>query len=379
VSDWHVISCEYPPQIGGVSSYVASVVEGLAAEGHRVHVWCPPAPVRGPEPPGVTVHRDLGRFAPRDLRRVSALLDGFPAPRRLLVQWVPHGYGYRSMNLAFCLWARRRARSGDHLDVMVHEPFLRFEGTWRQQGAAAVHRAMTVTLLSAARRVWVSTPAWRGSLQPYALGRQLGFDWLPIPSPVEPVDDPAGVAAIRSRYARGADHVIGHFGLYSPLTAEPVNALVRRVLPRVPRSVVLLIGQGSEQLRDEIVAADPASAARVHAAGVLAPAELSLHLQACDLLVQPYPEGITGRRTSAMAPLAHGKAIVTTEGAASEAVWRERGAVCLVPAADADALATAVEQLLGDPLARSRMETRARATYQELFHVAHTVEALVAS
>ena len=25
VSEWHIITCEYPPQIGGVSSYVATV------------------------------------------------------------------------------------------------------------------------------------------------------------------------------------------------------------------------------------------------------------------------------------------------------------------------------------------------------------------
>ncbi len=41
MSEWHVISCEYPPQIGGVGNYVAAVVEGLSAAGHRVHVWCP--------------------------------------------------------------------------------------------------------------------------------------------------------------------------------------------------------------------------------------------------------------------------------------------------------------------------------------------------
>src|SRR5882672_9187765 len=35
---------------------------------------------------GVTVHRELGRFAPADLSRTGRRLDQFPAPRRLLVQ-----------------------------------------------------------------------------------------------------------------------------------------------------------------------------------------------------------------------------------------------------------------------------------------------------
>ena len=379
MNELHVISCEYPPQIGGVGSYVATIAEGLAQTGHRVHVWCPDAAARGPEPPGVTVHRELGQFTPWDLRRAGALLNAFPAPRRLLVQWVPHGYGYRSMNLPFCLWARARARRGDDLDVMVHEPFLAFDGSWKQRGAAAVHRAMTLALLNAARRVWVSTPAWRASLAPYAPGREQGFDWLPIPSPVEPISDAAGVAAVRARVASGADFVIGHFGMYSRLTAAPVTAAVSRVLRRVERAVVLLLGQGSPQLREEIVAADPACASRVHAAGVLTLHDLSRHLQACDVLLQPYPEGITGRRTSAMAPLAHGRAMVTTEGPASEPIWRESGAVCLVPAGDADALASAVERLLADSSERTRFAARAQRLYHERFRAAHTVDALAAS
>jgi hypothetical protein len=99
------------------------------------------------------------------------------------------------------------------VDLMVHEPFLAFAGSWRQQAAAAVHRLMTVTILGAARHVWVSTPAWRSLLEPYARRRPLGFEWLPIPSPVEPVDDRAGAGALRARFTQSSTRVVmGHFG-----------------------------------------------------------------------------------------------------------------------------------------------------------------------
>jgi hypothetical protein len=95
----HIITPEYPPQSGGVSDYTAQVAEGLAQEGEEVHVWCPgntPAPV----PAGsVHVHRALGQFTPSDLRAADIELDLFAAPRRILVQYVPHGYGRRSMNV----------------------------------------------------------------------------------------------------------------------------------------------------------------------------------------------------------------------------------------------------------------------------------------
>src|SRR6185503_16674955 len=108
--EWHLITSEYPPQIGGVSDYTYLVGSALAAAGDEVHVWCPPSDGETPASQGVAVHREFGRFAPADLSRAGRLLDQFPAPRRLLVQWVPHGYGYRSMNIAFCLWLWKRAK-----------------------------------------------------------------------------------------------------------------------------------------------------------------------------------------------------------------------------------------------------------------------------
>lgn len=378
VSQWHILSCEYPPQIGGVSSYVGNVAAGLAREGHDVHVWCPPAGSARADVTGVMVHGELGRFRPKDVRRTGRLLNAFPAPRRLLVQWVPHGYGYRSMNLPFCLWLASRARSGDLVDLMVHEPFLAFAGRWTQHGAAAVHRLMTMVLLRAARRVWVSTPAWRDALAPFAPSRDLVFDWLPIPSPVEPLDEPQAVAAVRSRLSPAA-HVVGHFGLYSRLTAEPMKAVIPRVLDRMRGSVALLMGQGSEQLRSDILSERSELGPRVHAAGVLPASALSHHLQACDLLVQPYPEGITSRRTSTMAPLAHGLAVVTTEGRASEPIWREEGAVALARAGDLDGIVAAVERLLEDDVARRALGARARALYDGRFHARHTLTALLAT
>src|SRR5207249_3784653 len=111
-------------------------------EGDGVHVWCPSISPLEESAPGLTVHRQLGRMSGRDLRQVSRRLNEFPAPRRLLVQWVPHGYGYHSMNLPFCLWLWNRARVWkDEVEIMVHEPFLAFrEGSWKQDVAAAVHR-----------------------------------------------------------------------------------------------------------------------------------------------------------------------------------------------------------------------------------------------
>jgi hypothetical protein len=106
----HIITSEYPPQPGGVSDYTRLVAEGLAQAGEEVHVWCPGTAGESISEGGVHVHSGLGRVTPEDLARVGDELDRFPGPRQMLVQYVPHGYGYRSMNVPFCFWLWRRAR-----------------------------------------------------------------------------------------------------------------------------------------------------------------------------------------------------------------------------------------------------------------------------
>lgn len=396
MAEWHLITCEYPPQPGGVSDYTHLVASRLARAGDAVHVWCPSEEgVRGqgsgtreegrqtPDPceQGVVVHRKLGKATPADLRGVGRMLDQFPGPRRLLVQWVPHGYGYRSMNLPFCLWLwERAALHRDCIDIMVHEPYLAFGyGSRRQDAVAVVHRLMTTILLRAACRVWTSIPDWEACWRRYALGRRVPFAWLPVPSTVPVIEDSAGVAATRARYAPAGASLVGHFGTYGRPIAEPLRDLLPALLLDRPGLTVLLLGRGGEALREELVHRHPGIAERVHATGPLDATDLSRHLSACDVLLQPYPDGVSSRRTSAMVGLCHGRAVVTTTGLRTEPLWAESGAVKLAPAGDVAALTEATWDLLEDEAERARLGAAARALYEARFDVSHTVAALRAA
>jgi glycosyltransferase involved in cell wall biosynthesis len=378
--DWHVITCEYAPRIGGVADHTRLVASGLAAEGDRVCVWCPVAEGESPEANGgVSVRRELGSFRPSDLRRAGRALNEFNAPRRLLVQWVPHGYGYRSMNVGFCLWLWARAvLRGDEVTLVVHEPFLAFgEGSRRQDAVALVHRLMTMVLLSSARRVWTTIPEWEECWRPYALGRRVLFGRLPVSSTTPVTASAEEASATHALYATAGSLLVGHFGTYGGHVSRSLARLVTRLLSVTQTDcAVLLIGQGSEALLEELWGTHPRLANRVHATGTLAPEALSRHLAACDLLVQPYPDGVSARRTSAMAGLAHGLAVVTTKGRLTEGLWQESGAVALAPAGDDDALLDEVRRLLASPESRARLGEAARKLYRERFDISHTVTTL---
>ncbi|HEX6976141.1 MAG TPA: glycosyltransferase family 4 protein [Vicinamibacterales bacterium] len=372
----HVITGEYPPDRGGVADYTAEVSAALSRAGEAVHVWCPGTAAVESVERGVSVHRALGTLSADDLRRAGALLDRYPAPRRLLVQWVPHAFGRRSLNVAFCRWISARAAAGDRVEVMVHEPFLPFTLRPRGIAAAAVHRVMTAILLRAAEHVWVATPAWERMWRPYALGRSVPFSVLPEPASV-PVDRGAHSAASarRAQLLDGAHALVGIFSMHSPFATATLGAVLPQVLAAAPDIRVVLIGGGSELLLERLMAAAPALESRVQATGRLESAALSAHLLACDVLLQPYQDGVCARHSSAMTALAHGVPIVTTAGRFTEPDWASSQAVSL--ARDPHGLIEAVTRLLEQPDERALLRRRALELYAAKFDVTHTVAALL--
>jgi glycosyltransferase involved in cell wall biosynthesis len=378
-SIWHIITCEYPPQSGGVSDYSYLVARELALAGDQVHVWGPGRSETSEQAKGVAVHAIMGTFSPKDLKATGRRLDGFTGPRHLLIQWVPHGYGYKSLNVGFCLWlVFRRAIAGDRLDWVVHEPFLPFKkGKWRQNAAAVLHRLMMVVILRTAWRVWLSTPAWEPMIRPFGLGRKQAYHWLPLPSNVPVAEDTGAGLMIHQQYAPNGV-LIGHFGTFGAPITPLLAAAIPPLLRRVKQASMLLIGPGSLAFRDALAHQHPDLGLRLHAIGQLdaRDARLSVHLSACDLMLQPFPDGVTSRRTSVMAALAHGRPTATTSGPLTEAFWSQSGAVFLAPVADPQALVEGAAQILEDPRRRVSLGEAGREFYWREFDMPHIVERL---
>ena len=332
-----MITCEYPPRFGGVSDYSAQTAAALTAAGENVTVWCD----------------EFGGFTTAGISNVSKQIDAGPKPRRLLVQWVPHGYGRRSMNIEFCRWIASRGRDGEEVDLMVHEPGLGFwEGGFRHHAAAAVHRVMLAFLLRRATRVWMATPAWEAYMRPLLFGRKIPFEWAPVPNNI-PIS-PKGA---------DADYAIGYFGQYDSQGIQILTQLLEAIPDRIA-----LIGRGAERvpMHERTIVIGEAHSSRISRA-----------IASCSVMCHHYVDGVTGRRGTAMASLAHSKAIVTVKGRLTEPVWWESKAVSLASVGDAAAMAIHIRGLLRDHEARERLAAAASRLYAEKFSIEHTVAQLL--
>ena len=377
MAEWHLITGEYPPMPGGVADYSRHVAVWLREAGGRVHVWCPGEPGGEAVEGDVVVHREPAGFSPAGMRRMGEALDRQARPRRLLVQWVPHAYGYRAMNVPFCAWLLARSRlAGDEVLVMVHEAHVAFGESGRANVIAAVNRLMDLLLMRAADRVWVGTPAWAEALRPYRRSGARSFDWLPVPSNVPRVRDTEATRRIRASYAAPGGGLIGHFGTYGGRIAPLLDELLPKLLEGDSTVRVLLLGRGAADYRARFAGEHAALALRLWAPSGLDDHELSVHLAAPDLFVQPYPEGLTCRRGSAMAVMGHGQPMVSNSGLLTEPIWTDSAAAVLVPfAGGMTAMAQATLRLLKDAEERARLAEAADRLYADRFDVVHTVAA----
>jgi glycosyltransferase involved in cell wall biosynthesis len=373
---WAVLTGEYPPQPGGVSDYTRLVAEGLASRGDEVVVYVPPHDQDpDPSPAGVQVRRLPAPYTPPGLRWLDRDLAR-SRPDRILVQYVPHAFGLKAMNLPFAAWVAVRARRVAPLWVMFHElafPFVR--RPLRHNLLSVVNRVMLRAIAGAAERVFVSVPGWGPELRQVCPKAQPA-EWLPIPSTVATVSDPGSVATARSRYALDpSTPLVGHFGTFGKSITDLFEPALVELLRTVLSVRCLLIGHGSERYHAHIEVSYPDIAGRVSGTGALSPAGIASHLRACDLLLQPYPGGVCSRRSSVMAALANGAAVLSTVGPLTEPVWTE-GPVAAVAVAEAGRLAEQAAKLLGAPAALGALGQAGARLYDERFALRHTLSAL---
>lgn len=361
-----------------MSDYTQLIASRLAAEGCDVHVWC-----RGDEAtateavPGLTVHRVAGNFDRSGLLRLSHALDAFHGRRILFVQYVPHAFGLRAMNVPFCLWIRSRRRCGDEVRVMFHEvafPFMRRPLKWNV--LAIVQRVMAAIVLRAASQIYVSTAAWIPYLRRLGLGDKPAVV-LPVPS-----NFPAAVAreqleAARQKLNDANSAVAGHFGTYGAAITTLLTPALRRLLTDIPSLHLALIGRGSMAYRREMLAMDPTYEHRLTAFDNLTRDKVSAQIQTCDFMLQPFPDGASSRRTSLMACLAAAAPVITTYGDLSEPVWQTQQVCAAVAAGDDAAVVEIAKIWLADPQLRRSVGAKAADYYQAHFSLERTIDQLL--
>lgn len=369
--DWHIITGEFPPDPGGVADHTWELARELAKDSQdQVHIWTPHVKSNGLVLDQMHVHHLPKGFGFRWLRALGRGLAKYPPTDPLIVQYVPHMYGWKSMNLAFCLWLKRQSHR--ELFVMFHEVAYPLAGDQplKHKILALVHRVMARMVLSGAKRAFTSIEPYRQLLNRLAPDAQI--ELLRICSNV-----PFNLSAHPVRKRSGMSHAAHKtVGVFSSFGCE-IDTLLEPVLPALLENEAIhvrLIGPASS-LVARICQRFPQYRNRLSTTGRIPAPDVGPHLTACDVLCQLYPDGVAAARGTLVAALASGVPVVTNSGPLTEPLFWTNNAVAfcdLTPVA----VRRMIESLFADEAGTSQLGLAGRRLYEDYFDISVAVRQL---
>jgi glycosyltransferase involved in cell wall biosynthesis len=360
-----LLTGEYPPMQGGVGDHTRLLARHLSSLGVEVAVLTSYRAVPPDTTPGITVHPVITSWGWRCWLQIARWLATHQSDV-VHIQYQAAAYDLAGWINGLPWWLRLRRR---RLRVVVtfhdlREPYLFPKaGPLRQWCVLALARYADGVITT--------------NLEDEQMLR--GYPWathvrrIPLGSNVE-VQPPPGYDRHdwRARLGIGPTaSLLAYFGFLNPSKGgeELVQALDALVHSGYDAHLLMIGAQVGdvdatnraylERVRERIRACG--LEARVHWTGHITPDEVSAGLLAADVVVMPYRDGVSFRRTTFIAALRHGCAVVTTLPAVKLPELQDGENVLLVPRGDVGALAQAVAHLLQDATLATRLRTGAHA------------------
>jgi glycosyltransferase involved in cell wall biosynthesis len=286
---------------------------------------------------------------------LSPLLASSPEPPWVLLQYNAFRYGKWGFAPGLVRDALRlRRRHGTRLSIMVHEAWVPMTD-WRSTVMGRWQRVQLRTLVRLADGVMTSTEA---------LAREIGHGAVHVPIATNVTPSSVSRAAARDRLGIGRKLAVALLGRAHPSRAldyaESAIAAVVQALG-AERLVVMNLGADAPDLA-------VSRAVEVRSPGRQTEDELSVGLSASDLILLPFTDGVSTRRTTLMAALAHGLPVVGLNGHNTDSVLkRATDAMVLCRCGDRPGFARATVELTRDPAHMRAVGEAGRRLYQARF------------
>jgi glycosyltransferase involved in cell wall biosynthesis len=363
-----LVICPTPPgRFDGVADYAAWLAASLSASTPAWLVGLRTAGASAGE--GVPEVRRIEITAWRELwrrRREPPFVNGTP-----LVQYVPQLYAGRLDSLWLLLWLMSVRAGGRRALVTVHEYAVPAAASARRV-AARVLLPLVIALVGAVASHVVTTIGLTDRrLRRLLFWKRRRIALVPVGTNIPPR---AAEAPRRAPDAAGPI-VCTLFGQPAAMSAGAVAAIGEWARAEGGRVRLRWVGRS----RDEIVefcarrCGLPPDLVEVfdrRPAGAV-----SDLLASSDLFLAPLADGVSTRRTTVVAALAHGLPVVGTYGPSTDALVGESPACALAPVGAPAELVARLRALASDADARTRMGRAAR----ELFEARFTWDAIAAA
>jgi glycosyltransferase involved in cell wall biosynthesis len=343
---------ESPGEIDGIRDYTMHLAEAIRAnEGTAVDLY-----MRTPIGTWLTSPSDGSPT--NETRSFSSGLKAYDA---VVVQYNPFMYGRWGFApwLPLGLWRMRRARSCEQIALMVHEPYVPMVN-WRWALMGLWQRSQLVAALWGTQLAFASIQTWSASVGrlPFAPATH----HLPVGSNLPDARTARRDERVRLRIGDNALIVAAFSTGVAGRLVSHVVAAVNEIARGGLEVVLLNLGAGAPPLRGSI-----ASEVRVVEPGRLPPDRLARKLATADLFLAPFVDGVSSRRTTVMAALQHGIAVVGTTGPLTDELLISGDFLELAPVDDLGAFVRAALRLASNSDERRSLGEAGRKSYEDNF------------
>ncbi len=282
---------------------------------------------------GVTIHQ---AFDLAEKRRFATVFDRLlrSDAEALLLQYNPFAWGKRGWapDLPKLVRDLKRQKPDLLVAIMFHETFMIYPG-FRYRIMRFYQERQFRKLLAVANLAFYSSSKWADQHQ--SAGGSCVALTLPVGSNL-PLCGLDQNEAKRRLGFDASDFVCCVFG----------GNHVSRMFDRIDMAVGAISESLAGQSRTRLIYIGDSDRAwkigdtTVHSLGRLSARSASDAIAASDLMVNPFLDGISTRRGSAMAALQHGVPVLTTKGHNTEEIWSQEAmrSVCMVDVAEMDRL-----------------------------------------
>ena len=357
------VTGEYPPMVGGVGRFTAELASALQLQGAQIAVLTD-------EQVKAASETDAVRLVPGRRSWGWRILSEIPACARatgaewIHVQFQTAAYGMHPAINALPYFLRRQGLRSAWTYHDLRVPYL------FPKAGARLRNWVTRLPLRAADAVVVTNQSDWEAVQGQMLRGQLHR--IPIGSDIESRQF-STEERTRRRAARGYGSeqlVLGYFGFLNASKGGLTLIETLAALAGEGENVhLLMIGErvgASDETnfrylqRVEAAISEHGLDNRVQWTGHQSDAEVAADFSAIDVLVMPYEDGMSMRRSTLTAALANGCAIVTTHPQDPTPELRADSDLLLVPPRDPAATAAAVKRIAEDPRLAENLRANAR-------------------
>jgi len=369
-----ILSARFPPQRCGVGDYTCFLATALAQVGHEVDVLTGVGELDEllyPVPRNVHIHRVISKWGVSGLADMLAHLRRL-RPQLLLIQYAPHAFHRRGITFAVNLLPIV-VRTFFDISVATnfHELYIPFGNTLKRILGSLWQRAMVVLMAFGSDTLSVTAPAWQLRLRRLGIGKSTPV--IPVGSNV-PLShfDQLERDRFRKQLLNGSvGLVLVGFGALHDRDVPAVLFGLKRLKTELPVKLIW-IGGGSPDREHtlritEAMRQNGLGDNDVIWVGELSHPEISRLLFACDLMVLPFNDGISSRRTSAITAFQHGLPLLTTFGPHRESCFIHGENSYLTPIGDRQGFAEGLVELSRSSALRSRLAQGGRALYRSHF------------